>query len=243
MLEIDLEKFTSKNHMFGAFPSASRNKLLPHLKLVEPKLGATVCEAGSQLKYAYFPEASVLSLLTVMEDGSEIESATIGCEGVFGIFSALYNQRSFSRCVVQYEGRMLRCRIGILQDIFHNNMEMQNILLAYSESILSQVMQSVACIGLHSIRERLCRLLLTADDRIKGKVLTYTHELLSRVMSVNRTSVTLAAQSLQDRGLISYRRGMITIQDRKGLEASCCECYAVLQARFIAPPELLPLKT
>ena len=223
-----------ENQLFGAFPPDVRDRLLPHMKAVEMKLGATVCEAGGALEHAYFPQGSVLSLLTVLENGSEIECANIGREGAFGLFSAMYSRSSFNRCTVQLEGPLLRCAIKPLQAAFQNSPHMQNLLVSYSETLLSQVMQTVACNSLHAVEERLCRWLLMMDDRASGELMTYTHEFLARMMAANRTSVTHAAQSLQNQGLISYRRGMIKVRNRAGLEAACCECYAVVKARFDA---------
>lgn len=234
-----IEKLVHKNQLFGAFTPDARDRILPHMKAVDLKLGATVCEAGGLLTHAYFPEGSVLSLLTVLENGSEIECANIGREGAFGLFSAMYSRVSYSRCTVQLEGPMLRCEIQPLQVEFHNSSHIQNLFVSYSETLLSQVMQTVACNSLHSVEERLCRWLLMMADRAEGEILTYTHEFLARIMAANRTSVTLAAQSLQNQGLISYRRGMMQVRDRTGLEAASCECYAVVKTRFdafLSPP-------
>lgn len=239
MEKTQIEKFAHKNRLFGAFSPDARDRILPHMKAVNLKLGATVCEAGGLLEHAYFPEGSVLSLLTVLENGSEIESANIGREGAFGLFSAMYSRVSYSRCTVQLEGPMLRCKIQPLQIEFEKNSQIQNLFVSYSETLLSQVMQTVACNSLHSVEERMSRWLLMMADRAEGKILPYTHEFLARMMSANRTSVTLAAQSLQNQGLISYRRGMMQILDRAGLEAVTCECYAMVKSRFdafLSPP-------
>lgn len=174
----------------------------------------------------------MLSLLTVLENGSEIECADIGREGVFGLFAAMYSHTSYNRCIVQIAGPMVRCEMQPLQIEFNRSVHLKNLLVGYSETLLSQVMQTVACNTLHSIEERMCRWLLMMHDRAGGEMLTYTHEFLARIMGANRTSVTLAAQSLQKRGLISYRRGLMQISDRRGLEATSCECYAIVKARF-----------
>lgn len=234
-----IEKTVHKNQLFGAFTEEARNKLLPHMKLVDFKLGTTVCEAGGLLTHAYFPEGAVLSLLTVLENGSEIECANIGREGAFGLFAAMYSRVSFNRCTIQLEGPLLRCEIEPLRVEFHKSAHMQNLFVSYSETLLSQVMQTVACNSLHSVEERLSRWLLMMHDRAEGEKLTYTHEFLARIMGANRTSVTLAAQSLQNQGLIDYRRGMMQVVDRAGLEAASCECYAIVKARFdafLTPP-------
>jgi CRP-like cAMP-binding protein len=228
-----------KNQFIGAFSAEVLSRIMPHMKPVDLKLGATVCDAGGLLTHAYFPEGCVLSLLTVLENGSEIECANIGREGAFGLFSAMYSRASYNRCTVQLEGPMIRCEIKYLQDEFHKSSHMQDLFVSYSETLLSQVMQTVACNALHTVEERMCRWLLMMDDRAEGEILTYTHEFLARIMGVNRTSVTLAAQSLQKHGLISYRRGMMQVRDRVGLEAASCECYGVVKARFddfLMPP-------
>lgn len=222
------------NQLLGAFTQEARDRIAPYMRAVDLKLGTTVCEAGGVLTHAYFPQGCVLSLLTVLENGSEIECANIGREGAFGLFAAMYSRVSYSRCTVQLEGPMIRCEIRPLQVEFQNTAHMQDLFVSYSETLLAQVMQTVACNSLHSVEERLCRWLLMMHDRAEGEYLTYTHEFLARIMGANRTSISLAAQSLQDRGLISYRRGMMQVVNRRGLEGASCECYAIVKERFDA---------
>src|SRR5450631_86577 len=207
------------NQLLDALEPASRKRIDPHLEaVVEFKLGDMVCDAGGQLKHAYFPQGSVLSLLTVLENGAAIETANIGREGAFGLFAAMYSRVSFNRCIVQFEGHTVRCPIEILQQEFKNSEHVRDLFVSYSETLLSQVMQSVACNALHTVEERMCRWLLMMHDRAEGELLTYTHEFLARMLGANRTSVTHAAQSLQIAELISYRRGLMQIKDRGGLE-------------------------
>lgn len=222
------------NQLLGAFTKEAYDRIMPHMTEVDLKLGTTVCEAGGLLTHAYFPKGCVLSLLTVLENGSEIECANIGREGAFGLFAAMYSRVSYNRCTVQLQGPMVRCDIRPLQAEFQNSAHMQDLFVSYSETLLAQVMQTVACNSLHSVEERLCRWLLMMHDRADGVRLTYTHEFLARIMGANRTSVTLAAQSLQNKGLISYRRGLMQVVDRLGLEGESCECYMVVKARFEA---------
>jgi CRP-like cAMP-binding protein len=221
-----------QNQLLGSFEPAAQERIRRHVQPATMKLGTVVCDAGGLLNHAYFPEGCVLSLLTVLENGSAIECANIGREGAFGIFSAMYSRVSFNQCVVQLEGPMLRCPIELLRTEFERSEHIRNLFVSYSETLLSQVMQSVACNSLHTVEERMCRWLLMMHDRAEGEVMTYTHEFLSRILGANRTSVTLAAQSLQNRGLISYRRGMMQINDRAGMEKASCECYAVVKVRF-----------
>jgi CRP-like cAMP-binding protein len=225
--------------LFGALDRSIRERIEPHLEAVEFPLGAIVCDAGGVLKHAYFPQGAVLSLLTVLEDGSAIETANIGREGAFGLFAAMYSRISFNRCMVQLEGRMFRCPIEALRAEFTTSEQVRDLFVSYSETLLSQVQQTVACNAVHSTEERICRWLLMMHDRAEGEALPYTHDFLSRMLGANRKSVTLAAQSLQAAGFISYRRGKIQVLDRAGLETASCECYAIVKERFdafLTPP-------
>ena len=225
--------------MLGALEAASRRRIDPHLEPIDLKLGAVVCEAGGLLKHAYFPEGAVLSLLTVLEDGSAIETANIGREGAFGLFAAMYSRVSFNRCLVQLEGSMVRCPIELLQSEFKRSEHVRDLFVSYSETLLSQVQQTVACNALHTTEQRICRWLLMMHDRAEGEALPYTHEFLSHMLGANRKSVTVAAQSLQKAGLISYNRGTIKVLDRPGLEKASCECYGIVKERFdafLSPP-------
>lgn len=227
------------NRLLGALEIASFKRIDPHLEPVNLKLGAVVCEAGGLLQHAYFPQGAVLSLLTVLENGSAIETANIGREGAFGLFAAMYSRVSFNRCLVQLEGGLVRCPIELLQSEFKRSEHVRDLFVSYSETLLSQVQQTVACNALHSTEERMCRWLLMMHDRAEGEALPYTHEFLSGMLGANRKSVTLAAQSLQTAGLISYRRGKIKVLDRAGLEKASCECYAIVKERFdafLTPP-------
>jgi CRP-like cAMP-binding protein len=229
-----IDQILHKNQLLGAFEPAARGRIKKYLQPVTFNLGAVVCEAGGTLKHAYFPEGCVLSLLTVLENGAGIETANIGREGAFGLFSAMYSRVSFNQCVVQLEGSMARCPIEPLQDEFQNSEHIRDLFVSYSETLLSQIMQSVGCNSLHTVEERMCRWLLMMHDRAEGELLTYTHEFLARILGANRTSITLAARSLQNAGFISYRRGLMQVRDRPGLEQASCECYAVVKARFDA---------
>ena len=227
------------NQLLSALEPASRARIAAHLMPVKAKLGAVICEAGGLLKHAYFPEGAVLSLLTVLENGSAIETANIGREGAFGLFAAMYSRVSFNRCIVQLEGDMVRCPIEYLRAEFNGSEHVRNLFVSYSETLLSQIQQTVACNAMHTTEERTCRWLLMMHDRSHGKALPYTHEFLSHMLGANRKSVTLAAQSLQAAGLISYHRGKIQVLDRTGLERTACECYAIVRKRFdafLTPP-------
>jgi CRP-like cAMP-binding protein len=239
MPEVQSDRDPRSNRLLGALEAASRNRIDPHLEPIEFTLGEMVCDAGGLLKHAYFPYGSVLSLLTVLENGAAIETANIGREGAFGLFAAMYSRVSFNRCIVQLQGHAVRCPIELLQHEFKNSEHVRDLFVSYSETLLSQVQQTVACNSMHATEERICRWLLMMHDRAGGKSLPYTHEFLSHILGANRKSITLAAQSMQTAGLISYRRGTIQVLDRAGLEKASCECYAIVKERFdafLSPP-------
>ena len=162
-------------------------------------------------------------------DGTAIETANIGREGAFGLFAAMYSRTSFNRSLVQLQGAMFRVRIDILHVEFERSAQIRNLFVSYSETLLAQIQQTVACNALHTTQQRICRWLLMMHDRADGRYLGYTHEFLADVLGVNRKSVTLAAQALQREGLINYHRGTIQVLDRFGLEKASCECYAVVK--------------
>ena len=227
------------NQLLGALEDAAHQRLMAQCKPVLLELGTVICEAGGVLEHAYFPEGAVLSLLTVMENGSAIETANIGREGAFGLFAAMYSRVSFNRCLVQLEGPMVRCPIEVLQEEFAKSPHVRDLFVSYSETLLSQVQQTVGCNALHSVEERMCRWLLMMFDRAEGEPLTYTHEFLAEIMGVNRTSISLAAQSMQRAGLIVYRRGRMQVLDKIPMEQASCECYSIVKRRFdafLAPP-------
>ena len=189
--------------MLNAFVSECRERVDPHLDRIEVKLGDVICEAGGVLNHAYFPDGAVLSLSTVLKDGSAIETANIGREGAFGLFAAMYSHSSFNRCIVQLRGGLFRVPISVLRLEFESNKSNRNLFVSYSETLLAEIQQTVACNALHTTRQKICRWLLMMHDRADGEYLTYTHEFLADVLGINRKSVTLAAQALQREGLIT----------------------------------------
>jgi CRP-like cAMP-binding protein len=134
---------------------------------------------------------------------------------------------------------MVRCPIEFLQLEFKRSEQVRDLFVSYSETLLSQVQQTVACNAMHTTEQRICRWLLMMHDRAEGEALPYTHEFLAHMLGANRKSVTIAAQRLQTAGLISYNRGTIKVLDRAGLERTSCECYRIVRERFdafLTPP-------
>ena len=225
----------------SAFESASGERRGPYIERFERKLGDVVCEAGGFLNHVYFPDGAVLSLLTVMENGSAIETANIGREGAFGLGAAMskYSCTSFNRSVVQMEGGLLRVPAELLRTEFTHCAHIRDLFINYTGALLAQIQQTVACNALHTARQKISRWLLMMNDQGDGRDLPYTHEFLSDILGINRKTVTLAAQKLQRQDLIAYRRGRIRILDPPGLERASCECYSIVKARFddlMSPP-------
>jgi CRP-like cAMP-binding protein len=234
-----VDSYEVPNRLLGAFEPASRARIETHIEPVKLALGDVVCDAGGFLEHVYFPHGAVLSLLTSLENGTRIETANIGNEGAFGLFAAMYSRVSFNQCLVQLEGALVRVPIEVLRGEFERSEHVRNLLVSYSETLLSQVQQTCACNARHTIEQRLCRWLLMMHDRAGREELSYTHEFLAHMLGADRKTVTLAAQAMQAAGLIGYRRGTIQIIDRQGLEKAVCECYAIVQVRFkafLAPP-------
>jgi CRP-like cAMP-binding protein len=238
-MKTNLEFLTPGNRLLAEFGSASRERVFPYLERIEVRLGDIVGEAGGVLEHAYFPDGAVLSLLTVMENGAAIETANIGREGAFGLFAAMYSRTSFNRCLVQLEGGLLRLPCDVLRSEFARSEHIRNLFVSYSETLLAQIQQTVACNSMHTTQERVCRWLLMMHDRADGKTLSYTHEAVSKMLGVTFIAVTHASEALQAAGLIDYHRGKMQVVNHPGLEKASCECYAIVQARFddfLTPP-------
>jgi CRP-like cAMP-binding protein len=224
---------SSGNRLLSALPVEEYQRLLPDLQPVTFSLGDVVYELSEHLDYLYFPTTSVISLLYTMEDGSTAEMGLIGNEGVVGVALFLGGDTTPNRAVAQIAGSAFRLKAAILQREFAKGGAFQRLLLRYTQALITQISQTAVCNRLHSVENRLCRWLLLSHDRARSDELIMTQEFLSHMLGGRRESVTVAAGSLQDAGLIHYARGHIKILDRKGLEASVCECYRIVRDEFV----------
>ena len=221
-----------QNHLSAALPAADYERLLPHLELVPLPLGWAVYEAGGAQGYLYFPTTSIVSLLSVMEDGSSAGIAVVGNEGVVGIALFMGGETIPSRAVVQSAGYGYRLRASVLKTEFAQGGGLQRLLLRYTQALITQMAQAAACNRYHSLEQQLCRWLLLNLDRLSSNQLTMTQELIANMLGVRRPGVTEAARKLQADGLIHYSRGKITVPDRPKLEARVCECYPVVKREY-----------
>lgn len=217
------------NRLLGALPDEDSQRLGPHLEGVTFALGQVLYESQGHLEYVYFPTTAVISLLYTTEDGSTAEMGLTGNDGVVGIALFLGGDTTPNRAVAQIAGGAFRMRSKVLQEEFARGGAFQHLLLRYTQALITQISQTAVCNRLHSIEKRLCRWLLLSRERVQSDDLLMTQEFISNMLGGRRESVTVAAGRLQDAGLIYYSRGHIKILDRKGLEATVCECYMIVK--------------
>jgi len=215
------------NWLLAAMPAAELARLMPHMEIVPLRPRAILVEAGAPLRYAYFPHSGVICLMAASLKGVA-ETATIGAEGFIGFSAVLGGTTAYQQALVQVAGTASRLPIGVLVAATRRNPILRDLLLGYVRFFLVQVLQSVACNGLHSVRQRCARWLLMAHDRAGTDTFGLTHQFLADMLGIQRPSVTVVARSLQQAGLIDYRRGTIIIADRRRLEGAACECYAIV---------------
>ena len=217
------------NRLLAALPADELERLLPHLELVHMPLGEVIYESGSKQDYVYFPTTAIVSLLYVMEDGSSAEIAVVGNEGMVGVVLFMGGETTPSRAMVYSEGHVYRMPGHRLKGEFHRAAGLQQVLLRYTQSLLTQMAQTAVCNRHHSLEQQLCRLILLTLDRLASNELVMTQELGASMLGVRREGVTEAARKLQGLQVIRYSRGRITVVDRLGLEAHACECYEVVK--------------
>ncbi len=221
-----------QNHLLAALPDAEFLRLSPHLERVTMPLGEALYESGGQLQHVYFPTTSIVSLLYVLEDGASAEIAVVGNEGILGISLFMGGETTPSRAVVQSAGHGYRLKAHLLKQEFNRAGPVLQLLLRYTQALITQMTQTAVCNRHHSVEQQLCRWLLLSLDRLSSNSLTMTQELIANMLGVRREGVTEAAGKLQRAGLIRYSRGHIEVLDRAALEREVCECYSVVKKEF-----------
>jgi CRP-like cAMP-binding protein len=232
MSVIPISNTPVENRLLAALPPTEYERLRPQLQKVWFPLGEVVYEFGGQLDYVYFPTNSIVSLLYTMENGTSAEMGLTGNDGVVGIALFMGGGTMPNRAVVQSAGGAIRMKAKVLQDEFARGGKFQQMLLRYTQALITQISQTAVCNRLHSVEQQLCRWLLLSHDRVKVDELIMTQELIADMLGVRREGVTVAAGRLQDAGAISYVRGHIKILDRPTLESTVCECYLVVKDEF-----------
>ena len=233
-----------QNHLLCALPTDAYERLFPDLELIQMPLGKVIYESGDELRHAYFPTTCIVSLLYVMENGASAEIAVVGNDGIIGVALFMGGGTMPNRAVVQSAGYAYRLRAHRLMQEFdrfggRRYGTSHDLLLRYTQALITQMAQTAVCNRHHSVDQQLCRWLLLSIDRLDANKLTMTQELIANMLGVRREGVTEAAGKLQQAGLIIYSRGHIQVLDRPGLETRVCECYQVVRTEFdrLLPPQ------
>jgi CRP-like cAMP-binding protein len=221
-----------KNWLLRTLPPDEQELLAPNLQHVELELGRVVCEVDVPIDHVYFPEVGIISSLSVMSDGSAVETATIGPEGMSGIAVFHGVDRIPEHVFVQVPGEGYRLASATFRSLLPSLPTLTSALHSYSAGLLTLIGQNSGCNRKHSVLQRCARWLLMTHDRVGRDGFELTHHILSQMLGVRRASVTEAALALSQAGAIEYRRGFVTVLDRRALERVSCECYAIIRSTF-----------
>ncbi len=217
------------NLLLGSLDEADLLTLKPFLEQLHVKTHQVLVEPREIIRDVYFPQTCMISMVTLLDDGVTIESATIGSEGMSGLSVFHGLQKSNSRAIVQMEGDTLRLSADKLRELLPQMPGLGLALGRYADALISMLAQSGACNGQHTVEQRFARWILTVQDRVKRDEFTITQEFLGQMLGSHRPTVTLAAGTLQRAGFITYRHGHVRILDRDSLEDVACECYEIIR--------------
>ncbi|HEV3049960.1 MAG TPA: Crp/Fnr family transcriptional regulator [Longimicrobium sp.] len=221
-----------RNRILAALPPDELARLRERMELLPLPLRQLVFEPNRVMEHVYFPEDAVISILGLMEDGSAVETATVGNEGMVGVPVFLGAMQMAGQGFAQVPGSAWRLPAGALREEVRRGGALSRLLGRYTQALFTLVAQSSACNRKHTVAQRCARWLLMTHDRVAGDSFELTQLFLSQMLGVRRATVTEAAGELQARGLIEYTRGRMTILDRAGLEAASCPCYGIIRAEF-----------
>lgn len=221
---------TSVNRVLATLPKAEYQRLSPSLRPVKLVLGEVLYEPGGAIKYVYFPNNSIISLISPLLGTSSLEVGMIGNEGMAGLSVFMGVNSSSTQALVQGAGSAMRMTSANVRHEAGRLSSLHSLLHRYSHSLLTQISQTSVCNNFHLVHARLARWLLMTNDRLGMEEFPLTQSFLSNMLGVRREGVSEAASALQTHKLIRYSRGVITILNRRGLEASSCECYALIKA-------------
>lgn len=221
-----------KNRLLASLPGKDYKRLVPNLEEVHLDFSEVLYESGDTIKYVYFPNNSIVSLLSTVEDRSTLEIGITGNEGMVGPSILLGVKISPYRALVQGEGSAMRMKASTLLKESNADGSLQRLLHRHIHALMTQIAQSAACNRFHQVEARLARWLLMTHDRIGSEKFRLTQQFLSDMLGVRRQGVTYSARALQRSKLITYSRGHLTILNRTGLEAAACKCYSIIKAEY-----------
>lgn len=233
-----MHKSQAENLLLSGIPDEQRQQLFASCELIELETSQVLCERGAVIEHVYFPTTAVISLVMPVDDHSKLEVGLIGNEGMLGINRMLGVEDAPFGAVVQRGGTTLRMFAPLFVSELETNAPLKTKLMCYLFVLMSQLIQTAGCHRFHVVEKRLARLLLMIKDRAHSPEFHITQELLSQMLGVRRVGVTQAAQTLQERGLISYSRGNVIINNVRGLEGASCSCYQAdkdVYARILGP--------
>ncbi len=222
----------SANKLLASLDRADLSRLISHLEPVELKSSLPLHEIGAPVSHVFFPLDFMASMVVRMADGSEIESGTIGNEGIVGVPALMDGDIPFVETFVQIPGTALRLSLDRFRRELARGGGLADAVSEYTRNLLRLIVQSSACNLAHSLPQRCARMLLICSDSVSRDTFRITQEFLAELLAVRRASVTVIAGKLKAAGLLQYRNGTVTIRDRAGLERASCECYRVIRAQL-----------
>jgi CRP-like cAMP-binding protein len=228
----DVSAPAGANRFLAALPPDEYEHLAPRLEAVPLPVKAQVLTPGEPVSYVYFPLRGVLSMTALMLDGAQVEVGMVGNEGAVGMYEALAGVPAVNRCFCQLEGEAIRIAASDFTAAFDRGAALRRLVHRFQHALAMQVSQTAACNRLHQVESRLARWLLMSRDRVESDELPLTHEFLSIMLATPRPVVTRAVGALTSEGAINHGRGSVTILDRAGLEALCCECYEIVSGLY-----------
>jgi CRP-like cAMP-binding protein len=217
------------NRLLASLSAVDAAQLQGAFRTVVMEQGQVLNRPGDEVDHIYFPHAGMISLLALMQDGKAVETATVGREGGVGTMAGLGTHITLTQAVVQVPLIASQIHATPFRVAVRESAALRHLIVRYNDVLLGQVQVTAACNALHPIQARLARWILQTRERVDDDIVPLTHELLSEMLGVRRTSVTEAARKFHAAGLISYRRGSIEILNRRALEASACECFDTLR--------------
>jgi len=219
----------AKNRLLAHLTPDERDVLAPQLETVSLSRGTVLYEQGSAVPSVYFPLSAVVSLLTILEDGSSVEVATVGHEGLVGLAAYLELERAVVTAVVQLPGEALRIDARQFATLLTSRGRFHSVLRRYTRALLWQITRSAGCNRFHSLEQRCARWLLSAQDHAMKDDLPLTHEFLSSMLGASRQATGVIIERLEKARLIQTSRGTLRILNRQGIEPLACECYGAVK--------------
>ena len=221
-----------ENKILNSLTKADIERIRPKLEVVELVRNQVIYAAGDKIRFVYFPERSMISIIASTESGQTAEVAVIGSEGATGVDVIMGTDIAVNEHMAQIDDRALRIKTSDLREECNDCGDLQAALLQFMRRLMAQISQTALCNRLHNVDKRLSRWLLMCHDRSGPDPMNLTQEFISLMLGANRTTVTMTAIKLQNLGLISYSRGNLQIVDRPGLEAFTCSCYEIIREAY-----------